>query len=69
MAIKYVTVPHKIPSKPEDPVQYFPQVKATGKISLREVDEDISSRSTLSSIDIVAVLEALLTIGTTYCLK
>jgi predicted histone-like DNA-binding protein len=60
MAIKYVTVPHKIPSKPDEPVLYFPRVKASGEITLREIAQDISNQSTLSPIDIIAVLEALL---------
>lgn len=29
MSIKYIIVPHKIPSKPDEPVRYYPRLKSS----------------------------------------
>ena len=60
MPINYVLVEKGKPSDPTIPKKYYAQVKSNGDITLRELSEKIAEISTLSSIDIIAVLEGLL---------
>jgi len=60
MAVRYIVVPHKIPSKPDEPLAYYPRLKSSGEVSLREMAKDIASGSTVSTADTVAVIEGLL---------
>ena len=60
MPVKYIVVPHKIPSKPDQPVTYYPRLKSTGEISLREIADDIAAMSTVSTADTMATIESLL---------
>ena len=60
MPVKYIIVPHKIPSKPDEPVSYYPRVKSSGEVSLREIAKDIAQESTVSPGDTMAVVESLL---------
>ena len=62
MSVEYIVVPYKIPSRPEDPVTYYPRLQAVGEINIREIAKEISSISTVSSVDTIAVLEGLLEI-------
>jgi predicted histone-like DNA-binding protein len=62
MAVKYTVVARGKPGDPEAPKKYHPMVKSTGKTTLRDLAERIAEISTVSSVDVVAVLEALLTI-------
>ena len=60
MPVKYIIVPHKIPSKPDQPVTYYPRLKSSGEVSLREIAEDIAAGSTVSTADTMATIEGLL---------
>ena len=60
MSVKYIVVPHKVPSKPDEPVAYYPRLKSRGEINLREIAKDISHESTVSPSDTMAVIESLL---------
>lgn len=60
MPVKYITVPHKIPSKPEQPLSYYPRLKSNGEVDLREIADDISHISTVSQADTMAVIEGLI---------
>ncbi len=60
MPVKYVAVPNKIPNKPDDPPVYYPRLKSTGVIDLRQLAEDLAAESTISPIDVAAVIEGLL---------
>ena len=60
MSVKYIIVPHKIPSKPDQPPTYYPRLKSIGEINLREIAEDIAKGSTVSPGDTMAVIESLL---------
>ena len=60
MPVKYIVVPHKIPSKPNEPLAYYPRLKSSGEISLREIAKDIAQESTVSPGDTMAVIESLL---------
>ncbi len=62
MTVKYTVVARGNPGDPEAPKKYYPILKSTGKVSLRQLARRISEISTVSSVDTVAVLEALLTV-------
>ena len=62
MPAKYVVVAKKNPQDLSGPPKYYPMVKSTGKVTLRQLAERIADISTVSSVDVVAVLEAFLTI-------
>ncbi|MDY7042353.1 MAG: HU family DNA-binding protein [Chloroflexota bacterium] len=62
MTVKYTVVPKVNPQNPEAPRKYYPMVKSTGKTNLRQLAERIAEISTVSSVDVVAVLEAFLNI-------
>ena len=60
MPVKYIIVPHKVPSKPDEPLKYYPRLKSSGEINLREIANDIAQESTVSPGDTMAVIESLL---------
>jgi len=60
MPVKYVIVPHRIPSKPDEPLTYYPRLKSSGEVSLRQITNDIALESTVSQADTMAVIESLL---------
>lgn len=60
MPVKYIVVPHKIPSKLDEPVSYYPRLKLSGEVNLREIANDIARISTVSQADTMAVIEGLL---------
>jgi predicted histone-like DNA-binding protein len=62
MTVKYTVVARGNPGDPEAPKKYYPQVKSSGKVTLRQLAERIAEISTVSTVDTVAVLEALLTV-------
>ncbi|MFO7682738.1 MAG: HU family DNA-binding protein [Chloroflexota bacterium] len=62
MSVKYNVVPKKNPQKPEDPPRYYPVVKSSGRTSQRGLAQKGSQISTLSSVDLAAALETLLTL-------
>lgn len=62
MSIKFNVVTKKNPQDPEAPPKYYPQVKSRGKVTLRQLANRIADISTVSSVDTMAMLEALLKI-------
>jgi|SaaInl7_135m_RNA_FD_contig_21_113879_length_279_multi_3_in_0_out_0_1 hypothetical protein len=48
MPVKCVIVPYKIPSKPKEPVVYYPRLKSSGETNLREIAKEIANISTVS---------------------
>jgi predicted histone-like DNA-binding protein len=60
MAIKYTGVARGNPQNPAAPKKYYPQVTDVGKTTTRKMAEQVSAISTLSSVDLVAALEAFL---------
>ena len=60
MPVKYIVVPHKVPSKPDEAPKYYPRLKSSGEINLREIANDIAQESTVSPGDTMAVIESLL---------
>lgn len=62
MSVKYHVVARPNPNDRAAPIKYYPSVKSQGRVELRALSERIVAISTVSSIDIVAVLEALLVV-------
>lgn len=60
MPVRYIVVPHKIPSKPGEPLKYYPRLKSSGEVSLRDIANDIALVSTVSQADTMAVIEGLI---------
>ena len=60
MSVKYNIVARGNPSNAAAPVKYYPSIVHTGETSLRQLSQRISSISTVSSVDTIAVLEAFL---------
>ncbi len=60
MTVPFHAVARRNPRDPEAPPKYYPQVKSRDKTTLRQLAERIADISTVSSVDTMAVLEALL---------
>lgn len=61
MTVKFNVVERGNPANAEAPKKFYPSIQSSGRMSLRELAKEISSISTVSSADTLAVLEALLT--------
>ena len=61
MSVKYNVVAKNNPSNRAAPPKYYPSVKSSGRTTLRQLARQIAEISTVSSVDTLAVLEALLT--------
>ena len=62
MSTKYTVIARRKPGDPTAPEKYYPSVKSSGRITLRQLSKQIAEISTVSSVDTMAVLEALLTL-------
>ena len=62
MAIKSKLVQKVNPAKPADPKKFYANLVTRGEVSLRELAKEISIISTVSSPDVMAVIESLLQI-------
>lgn len=62
MPTKYNVIPKRNPRDPNAPPKYYPSVVTGGRVTLRDLADEIAEISTVSSIDMLAVLEALLKI-------
>jgi len=62
MTVKFNVVERGNPANAAAPKKFYPSIQSSGRMSLRELAKEISSISTVSSTDTLAVLEALLTI-------
>jgi predicted histone-like DNA-binding protein len=62
MAIKFNVVQRGNPAKPEAPKKYYPSIQSSGRMSLYELAEEASSRSTLTPADMMAAVESILAI-------
>lgn len=60
MSIRYKSFARGNPFKPGAPKKFYPAISSRGRRSLRQVAERIAEMSTLSTPDVMAVLEALL---------
>ena len=62
MTTKYNVITRYNPREPEAPRRYYPSVKYSGRVTLRELSKQIAEISTVSTVDTMAVLEGLLTL-------
>jgi predicted histone-like DNA-binding protein len=62
MAVKYTVVARGNPQDAAAPKKYYPQIKSTGKLTIRDLASQAAEISTFSSVDMVAAIEAFLTI-------
>lgn len=62
MSVKYVVTGKINPSKPTEPKKFYAQVKSSGETTLRELAKMISQTSTVSTADVMAVLEGFIEI-------
>lgn len=62
MSTKYNVIARNNPSEPAAPARYYPSVVSSGRVTLRQLARQIAEISTVSSVDTMAVLEAMLTI-------
>ena len=62
MAVKYNVIARKKPGDAAAPPKYYPSLKSSGRVKLRQLAEQIAEISTVSTVDTMAVLEALLTV-------
>ena len=62
MSIKYNVIARGKPGDPTAPPKYYPSISSSGRLTLRQLSQRIAQISTVSSVDTLAVLEALLTL-------
>jgi predicted histone-like DNA-binding protein len=62
MTVKYTVVARRKPGDPPEASKYYPYVKSSGKVTLRQLAQHIGEISTVSTVDTIAVLEALLAV-------
>ncbi len=61
MTVKFNVVQRGNPSNQEAPKKFYPSIESSGRKTMRQLAAQISQISTVSSVDTMAVLEALLT--------
>jgi predicted histone-like DNA-binding protein len=62
MTVKFNIVERGNPSDPAAPRKFYPSIQSTGRLTLRELAEQASDRSTLTTADILAAIESFLAI-------
>lgn len=62
MSIKFNIVERGRPGLPDAPKKYYPSIKSTGRVTMRQLAKEASQISTLSSADMMAAIEAFLTL-------
>ena len=62
MSVKFNIVERGNPSNPEAPKKFYPSIQSSSRLTLRELAEQASDRSTLTAADIMAALESFLAI-------
>ena len=60
MAVNYKPIPKRNPSKQEEAPKFYAQVVSAGDMTVRQLAKQISSISTVSVADTMAVIEAFL---------
>ncbi len=60
MSVPFKVVAKTNPQKPQEPKKFYAMALSSGEITVRELATQISKRSTLSVVDVVAVLESLI---------
>lgn len=62
MTIKYNTVGRGNPARPGSGKRFYPSIQSTRRVTLRDLVEEVSERSSLTSADMMAAFESLLLI-------
>ena len=62
MSVKFNIVERSRPGDSNAPRKYYPSIQSTGRVSMRDLAEHASDISTLSTPDMMAAIEAFLTI-------
>ena len=62
MTVKFNIVERGRPGHSQAPKKYYPSIQSTGRVSMRQLAERASDMSTLSTADMIAAIETLLTI-------
>jgi predicted histone-like DNA-binding protein len=62
MSLKYRLVQKRNPSKPTDPNKFYANVVTRGEVTLRDLSKEVEQISTVSIVDVTAVVESLLQI-------
>lgn len=62
MAVKYNIVARGNPSKPEEPKKFYPSIKASGRVTTRELVETASEMCSLTASDLMGAIEIILSI-------
>ena len=62
MSIKFNVVERGNPADREAPKKFYPSIQSSGRMTLRELAEQASQMSTLSTTDMMAAIESFLTI-------
>lgn len=62
MTVKFNIVERGNPANREAPKKFYPSIQASGRISTRELAERASQMSTMTTTDMMAAIETLLTI-------
>ena len=60
MSVQYNTVERGNPARPESGKKFYPSIESTGRVTLRDLTEEISKMCTISSADMMAAIEILL---------
>ena len=62
MSIKFNVVERGNPARPESGTKFYPSIQSTGRVTLRELAEEVSEMSSLTTADMLAAIESLLLI-------
>jgi len=62
MTVKFNVVERGNPSNTDAPKKFYPSIQSTGRMTLRELAEEASQMSTLTTMDLMAAIESFLTI-------
>ncbi len=62
MSVKFNIVERGNPGNREAPKKFYPSIQSSGRVSTREIAEMAAQRSTLSTMDMMAVIESFLAI-------
>ena len=62
MSVKFNVVEKGNPANQEAPKKFYPSIQSSGRVSTRQLAERAAQMSTLTTTDMVAAIESLLTI-------
>ena len=62
MSVKFNIIERGNPSNPAAPKKFYPSIQSSGRLTLRELAEQASDRSTLTVADVIAAVESFLAI-------